>query len=77
MPLAQRQMHRGTRLVVEPAAETTAVLRVEYPPHLYTALACNAYAVVFRAAMSIAGVRDPVVELVERGPARAAYRARW
>jgi len=77
LPLAQGQMNRGTRLVVEPAGGTTAVLRMEYPPDLCTAPACNAYAVVSRAAISIAHVRDPVVELVERGPVRAVCRARW
>ncbi|MBI5494312.1 MAG: hypothetical protein HY904_04745 [Deltaproteobacteria bacterium] len=72
------QMHRGTRFILQGDPESRGVvLRLGFPPHLYTPLSCRAYGEAFRVAMEVAGGAGARVVVTDYTPTFALYSAQW
>jgi hypothetical protein len=69
--------HRGTSLEVEGVADEGVRLALAFPAGLFDPLMQRMYAEAFTAALELSNAAFPAVTLVESGPERARYLARW
>lgn len=69
--------HRGTTLTLLQHTPTSALVRLEFPPHLFGDELMRGFAAGMRAAAIVAGGRDVVSGLEAPGPTSAEYWIRW
>lgn len=69
--------HRGTVLSVVEHTPDTALVRIDFPPELYSPEMLHGLAAGLRAAIEVAGARGASTKLASSSPVRGEYWIRW
>jgi hypothetical protein len=69
--------HRGTQLVIMEHTPDSALVRIDFPPHLFSPEMLHGFTAGLRAAVTVAGGRDVETELAAIAQTRGEYWIRW
>ena len=69
--------HRGSNFVLESSSSNEAVVRVDYPPHLWNETLGRGLAAGIVPTLELCGAADVTIDLVESTPTAMRLHGRW